>query len=191
MHLRADAVVFVLDDVRRREPLLDLRELQDGRGEHHADRQEMGERRLSERPVLRAQSSLADVAGQHVRAPDLFAIAFEGARDRLFEETFAQSDPGLAAHDLHDVTRLIRGGARERRAQQVALGSDAPRGRDRVERLRDVGEREPVSCRGAFGDQVRRDVTEVGVALVRLGHVAAVLSGPLKEDVGERAPAHR
>ena len=190
VHLSADAVVLVLDDVGRRESFSDFLELQDRRGEHHPDRQEVRERRLGERPVLRAQRGLADVAGEHVRAPHRFAIAPERARDRLLEQSLSQSDSGLAAHDLHEVARLASGGAREGSAQEVALRGDAARGRDGVERLRDVGEGEWVSRRGPFADEVGRDVAEIGVPLVRLRHVSAAPSGPLEQRVGERAPTH-
>ena len=151
----------------------------------------MRERRLRERPVLRAERGLADIAGQHVRASDLFAIASERSRDRLLEQAFPQSDARLAAHDLDDVPRLVGGCSCERRAQELALRSDAARGCDGVKRLRDVGKRESLSAGGAVADQVRRDVPEVGVSLVRLGHVAAVLPRPFEQDVGERAPPHR
>jgi len=191
VHLRADAVVLVFDDVGRGKTLLDLFELQNRRRKHHPDRQEVRERRLRERPVFRAECRLADVAGQHVGPSDLFPIAPERAGDRLLEQAFPQSDAGLAAHDLHDVARLVGGGSRQRRAQQIAFRGDTARGCDGVERLRDVGKRESLSAGGTVADQVRRDVPEVGVSLVGLGHVAAVLAGSLEQDAGERAPPHR
>ena len=89
MHLRADAVVLVLDDVWRRKALLDLVELQDRRREHHPDRKEVRERRLRERAVLRAQRYLSDISSQHVRSSDRLSLAPECARDGLLEESLA------------------------------------------------------------------------------------------------------
>jgi hypothetical protein len=54
VHLGADAVIFVLDDVRRRKTLRHFREVEHGRREHHPDRTEVRERRLAQRVVLRA-----------------------------------------------------------------------------------------------------------------------------------------
>src|SRR5438094_2489159 len=89
VHLRADAVVLVLDDVWRRKALLDLVELQDRRREHHPDRKEVRERRLRERAVLRAQRYLSDISSQLVRSSDRLSLAPECARDGLLEESLA------------------------------------------------------------------------------------------------------
>src|SRR5438093_22858 len=89
VHLRADAVVLVLDDVWRRKALLDLVELQDRRCEHHPDRKEVRERRLRERAVLRAQRDLSDISSRHVRSSDRLSLAPECARDGLLEESLA------------------------------------------------------------------------------------------------------
>ena len=164
MHLCSDTVVLVLDDVRRGEALLDLLELQDRRREHHPDRKEMGERGLGERSVLRSQRRLADVAGQHVRPSDLFAIASERAGDRLLEQTLSQADAGFAAHDLYDVAGLAGGGSRDRRTEQIAFRRDATGGGDRVEGLRDVGEREPISGGGTLRYEVCGHVAECAPA---------------------------
>ena len=152
VHLRANAVVLVLDDVWRWEALRDFGEVEHGRREHHPDRAEVRERRLVERAVLRAQRRLADVAGEHVRARDSLALALECVRDGVHEQTFAQPDARLAGDDLDDVACLAGVRTTHQRAHEVALVVRAAHRRDAVERRRDIGERERV----AFARRVAR-----------------------------------
>ena len=190
VHLRADAVVLVLDHVRRREALLDLRQIEHRRREHHSDRREMRERRLFERAVLRAQRRLADVAGEHVRARDGLALAAEGLCDRVLEQSLAQADTRLTADDLRDVPRLTRGRTADHGPERVALGVRAAKRRDRREARGDVGERQRIAPRRGLADELVRDVTKVGVALVALAHVVGGLARPLQQDVRQGRPAH-
>src|SRR5438045_9148530 len=121
----------------------------------------MRERRLGERAVFRSERRLADVAGQHVRPSDLLAIAPERARDRLLEQTLSQADAGLAAHDLYDVAGLAGGGSRDRRTEQIAFRRGATGGGGRVERLRGVGQREPIAGLSMLRFAARRHLVAI------------------------------
>ena len=176
VHLRAHAVVLVLDDVRRRKALRHLREVEHRRREHHPDRAEMRERRLVERAVFRAQRRLADVAGEHVRAGDRLALTLERVRDGVHEQSFAQTDARLAGDDLHDVARLAGVRATQQRAHQLALVVRAADRGDAVERRRDIRERQRVAFARRVADEVVRDVAEIGVPLVARAHVVAALA---------------
>ena len=187
--LRPDTVVLVLHHVGRREASSDLLQLQHRCREHHADRREVRERGLAVGPVPRAERRIADVAGEHVRAADLLTFAPEGARDGVLEQALAQPDARLPADDLHQIAGLVGVRAGDERAQQLPLGRDAARRGDAIERLGNVRERQRFSGPRALGDEIGCDVAEIGVALVRLGHIAPGLARALEQDVGERAPA--
>ena len=193
VHLRADAVVLVLDDVRRREPPLDLDEVQDRGREHHPDRREVDEPRLVERAVPGLDGGHADVPAEHVRAPHGLTLAAERPGDRVLEQALAQPDPRLAAHHLHDVADLGRGRAGQERLEKLTFRRDAARRRDPVERFGDVAEgqrrRLRRSCR-ALGE-LGGHVPEVGVPLIRGRDVVAGRAAPGDHRVEEDAPADR
>ena len=141
MQLRANAVELVFD--------VNYRLVRRGADEARPDRfrrrlrtREHAFNRTEERQLGRRQlpgrgetSGLADIAEQHVRFLHVVERRLESARDRFFDETFAQADAEIAGQDFHEVLRFERREFREARLQGFGFRDRAAHAMQFLEKL--------------------------------------------------------
>ena len=89
MRLRANAIEFIFDKELARHRAFDVRQVRGRRCQHELQWMKQAHFDITQSARPRAQSGFADVAAQHVRHRHVGQRLFEGARDRIFDQTFA------------------------------------------------------------------------------------------------------
>ena len=96
MHLCANAVELVFDKELIRHRAFDVCEIRCRRREHELQRMKEAHLDIVQSAIARAHRCFAEIAAQHVRHRDLRERLLECAGNRVFYQTFAQTDAQIA-----------------------------------------------------------------------------------------------
>ena len=196
MDLRADTVVFFLDEERGTGRSVDegggvekVRSVFDRSGEHKSDGMEEAEMSGGELVLSSKGEGCADVAEHHVGTPDLGEGLIEGASNRFFNKRFPGADAEVAGNDLDDVLNVRGAGLAKGATKKRSLVGLRTSVREIVEELSDGGEGK-IGIGIVAAEEVGGHVAEIAMLAIGGTETFVGPAGQFGDELGENGAAN-